>query len=137
MPLKPLPKILYIDDNDDARLLVGRLMLGRYIMLEARDPIVGIQLAKETQPDLILLDLNLPNMDGMDVAFYLRSILEPGTPILALTAEYTPDIREHGLAVGFSGFMTKPIDIDKFFQQIDASLNEKRARLSGETNQTI
>ena len=120
---KPLPKILYIEDNADARLLVGRLMVGRYVMLEAEDPMVGIQLAEEMQPDLILLDINLPNMNGIEVAVRLRSILKPGTPILALTAGFIPEIRTRALAAGFSGFMSKPIDIGNFYEQIDAFLD--------------
>ena len=126
---KPLPKILYIEDNADARLLVGRLMVGRYVMLEAEDPMVGIQLAEEMQPDLILLDINLPNMNGIEVAVRLRSILKPGTPILALTAGFIPEIRTRALAAGFSGFMSKPIDIGNFYEQIDAFLDDKREGL--------
>ena len=126
---KSLPKILYIEDNADALLLVGRLMRGRYVMLEAQDPLIGIQVAEKTQPDLILLDLNLPNMNGMEVVVHLRSILKPGTPILALTADSISDIRERALAAGFSGFMSKPIDIGNFYEQIDAFLGEKHKEL--------
>lgn len=125
MKPKSLPKILYIDDNADARLLVGRLMLGRYLMLAAQDPLIGIQLAEEAQPDLILLDINMPEMNGIEVAVRLRRILKTGTPILALTADSIIDLRERALAAGFSGFMNKPIDIARFYEQIDAFLGGK------------
>jgi signal transduction histidine kinase/DNA-binding response OmpR family regulator len=125
MDIKSLPKILYIEDNAETRSLVGRLMAGRYVMLEAKDPIIGIELAEETRPDLVLLDLNLPNMNGVDVAIRLCSILKPGTPIVALTADFAPGMRERALAAGFTGFMNKPIDIDSFYEQIDEFLKGK------------
>lgn len=97
-------------------------MLGRYLMLEAQDPLLGIRLAEETQPDLILLDINMPEMNGMEVARRLRHFLKPSTPILALTADALIEIRERALAAGFSGFIGKPIDIAMFYEQIDAFL---------------
>jgi CheY-like chemotaxis protein len=122
---KPLPRILYIEDNAEARSLVGRLMIGRYSMLEANDPIVGLELAKQTQPDLILLDMNLPNMNGLDVARRLLGILKPGTPILALSADSDPEMCARAIAGGFSGFVNKPIDIDMFYETLNSFLRDK------------
>jgi CheY-like chemotaxis protein len=123
---RPLPRILYIEDNADARSLVRRLMFGRYQMLEAKDPIDGMQLAEQCQPDLVLLDMNLPGMTGFDAATRLIHILKPGTPVVALTADYIPDIRERALAAGFSGFLDKPINIDTFYDLINSYLRGKR-----------
>jgi CheY-like chemotaxis protein len=116
---------LYIEDNAEARSLVGRLMIGRYTMLEAHDPIVGLALAQEAQPDLILLDMNLPNMNGMDVARRLLGILKAGTPILALSADSDPEMRARAVAAGFSGFVNKPIDIDLFYELLNSFLHDK------------
>ena len=129
MNVKSLPKILYIEDSSDARMLVRRVLEERYLLLEANDPIKGIELARDTEPDLILLDINLPNMTGIDVAIRLRSILKPGTPIVAVTADVSPGARERALAAGFAGFLTKPINVDKFEGSIKSFLAGKREHL--------
>lgn len=120
-----LPKILYIEDNPEARLLLGRLLQGQYVLLSSGDPLSGIELAEQMQPDLVLLDINLPYMNGADVAVRLRCVLKPGTPLVALTADFAPGLREHALEVGFCGFMSKPIDLDTFYDQIEAFLHGK------------
>ncbi len=129
MNVKLMPKVLYIEDSSDARLLVRRVLEEHYLLLEANEPIKGIELARDTEPDLILLDINLPNMTGIDVAIRLRSILKPGTPIVAVTADVSPGARERALAAGFAGFMTKPINVDKFESSIKAFLAGKREHL--------
>ena len=131
---RPLPRILYIEDNADARSLVRRLMIGRYQMLEAKDPMLGMQLAEQTQPDLVLLDMNFPGMSGYDAASRLVKILPPGTPVVALTADCIPDIRERALAAGFSGFLDKPINIDTFYDLINAFLHGKREKPADSAN---
>jgi CheY-like chemotaxis protein len=126
MDFKLLPKILYIDDTDEARSLVGRLLAGRCTMLEANDPIAGIELARETRPDLILLDMHFPTMTGIEVVARLLAVLGAGTPIVALTADCDPEMRTRALAAGFSGFISKPIEIDAFFVVIDPLLYRDR-----------
>lgn len=124
--IKSLPQVLYVEDNADSRALVRRLLAGQFIVLEAADPLSGIELARDTQPDLVLLDINLPGMTGVDVATRLRSILPASTPIVALTSDLTDQTRARGLAAGFTGFLNKPIDIDTFEEQIRAFLSGKR-----------
>jgi len=128
--LKSLPQILYVEDNADSRALVRRLLAGEFIVLESGDPLNGIELARDTQPDLVLLDINLPGMTGVDVAIRLRSILPAGTPIVAVTADITDATRSRALAAGFTGFMNKPIDIDTFEEQVRAFLGGKREVLA-------
>ena len=122
---KTLPKILYIEDTADSRLLVRRLLGNDYILLEASNSIDGINLALDTEPDLILLDINLPDLSGREVATRLKSSL-PNTPMVALTADVTAGARERALVAGCVGFMTKPIDIDNFREEIKAYLNGKK-----------
>lgn len=124
--IKSLPQVLYVEDNADSRALVRRLLAGQFIVLEAADPLSGIELARDTQPDIVLLDINLPGMTGVDVAIRLRSILPAHTPIVAVTADITDQTRARGLAAGFTGFLNKPIEIDTFEEQIRAFLAGKR-----------
>ena len=122
---RPLPRILYIEDNADARSLVGRLMAGRYFMVEAKDPIIGMELAEKTRPDLVLLDLNLPTMNGMQVITRLLHILKPGTPVVALSADSDSEMRERAKKAGFSAFLNKPLNIDEFFDLLNTLLYPK------------
>jgi signal transduction histidine kinase/CheY-like chemotaxis protein len=120
---RKLPQILYIEDSDESRSLVRRLLANQYVILEASDPLDGIQLAEETHPNMILVDHSLPNMSGSEVATRLRRML-PDTPIVILSADISPGARERALAAGAVGFISKPIDSD-FAQQVQAYLNGK------------
>ena len=122
---KTLPKILYIEDTADSRMLVQRLLARDYLLLEASNAMDGIELARDTNPDLILLDINLPDLSGREVATRLKSLL-PHTPMVAVTANVTGGAREKALVAGCIGFMSKPIDIDTFQEEIEAYLNGKR-----------
>jgi GAF domain-containing protein/CheY-like chemotaxis protein len=118
-------KVLYIDDTPDARILVRRLLSSRYTLLEADNGLKGIDLAQEAQPDLILVDLHMPKFSGYEVATRLSSLL-PDTPVIALTADATPNVRERVLASGCQGYIAKPIDVDTFVEQVEAFLGGER-----------
>jgi signal transduction histidine kinase/CheY-like chemotaxis protein len=128
MDSKSLPKILYIEDNEQERSLVRRLLEHDYLVLEAGDALSGIDLAKDTLPDLVLLDINLPKMTGHEAATRLRAIL-PDTPLVAITSHQITNVRERALAAGFAGFIPKPIDVETFVQQVDEYLKGKREEL--------
>lgn len=117
-----MPKtILYIEDNPDNRLLVKRVLeFEGYQLLEAEDGKSGVAKALRNSPDLVLLDINLPDIDGYEVA---RQIRKTSTiPILAITANVMEGDREQTLAAGCNGYIAKPIDIDSLAKQIEAYL---------------
>lgn len=122
-----LPRVLYIEDQEEARALVRRLLQGRYLVLEASDPLDGLQLAEETHPGLVLLDENLPHMKGSEVATRLRTIL-PEARLVILSAD-SQGARERALAAGAIGFITKPIDVDTFVEQVESFFSGKREQL--------
>ena len=124
---RTLPRILYIEDDESSRVLVRRLLAGRYVVLEAADPLNGLQLADETQPHLILLDHNLPHMTGSEVATRLRTML-PNTPLVIVSADEM-GARERALAAGAVGFISKPINVLGFEEEVEAYLKGKRDRL--------
>jgi signal transduction histidine kinase/DNA-binding NarL/FixJ family response regulator len=120
-----LPRVLYIEDSADARALVRRLLGQKYVVLEAADPLDGLELAEETRPNLVLLDHNLPHMTGREAATRLRKIL-PNTPLVIVSADSGDGAREQALAAGAAGFIAKPINVDTFVEQVDDFLNGKR-----------
>jgi two-component system, cell cycle response regulator DivK len=127
-------KILYIEDNDQNFYLVKVLLNTRgYQVLWAQDGQEGIDKADQSRPDLILLDIQLPVMDGYEVARRLRSnaVLD-NIPIVAVTSYAMAGDREKALSAGCNGYIEKPIDpdtflaqIDKFFPGIDSARNMK------------
>ncbi len=124
---RALPQILYIEDSDESRALVRRLLSNKYVVLEAADPLDGLQLAEETNPSLILLDHNLPRMTGSEAATRLKKML-PSTPIVIVSADTSPGARERALAAGAVGFISKPID-DDFEDLVDEYLHGKIEKL--------
>lgn len=112
--------ILYIEDDPASRSLVERaLRYGGYTVLVAENGLDGIDLARRDHPDLILTDINLPDMTGREITTMLRA--DPtfsGTPIVALTAMTLAEQRELTQAAGITGYMTKPIDIDHLLDRV-------------------
>ncbi len=127
------PKLLYIEDNAESRALVRRILAHDFIVLEANDPLNGLELAVDTQPDLILLDINLPQMSGREVAARLRTLL-PKTPLVAYSSDISPQARERTLAAGFAGYLDKSIDIDTMAEALLEFLGGKRETISNMTD---
>ncbi|HRQ23400.1 MAG TPA: response regulator, partial [Anaerolineales bacterium] len=124
---RTLPQVLYIDASDEARSLVRRLLADAFVVLEASNPLDGLQLAEETRPSLILLDQNLPHMSGSEAATRLKKIL-PMTPIVIVSGDTSAGARERALAAGAVGFILKPID-DGFKSLVGEYLNGKVEKL--------
>ncbi len=122
-------KILYIEDNFANRMLVSRiLMVEDYEVFEAEDGPTGIEMAMQENPDLILMDVNLPDIDGYELTAKMRDIPElADTPIIAMTANVMQGDREKSLQAGCDGYIPKPIDVDSLPGQI-ADFLERQAR---------
>ena len=127
-----LPKILCIDDTAEVRRLVHRLLSRSFVVLEADDGLTGIEMAVAERPDLILVDLHMPGLTGYEVATRLKSLL-PNVPVVALTADVTDNVRERVLASGSDGYISKPLDPDRFEQQVRAYLAGEREVLADES----
>lgn len=113
-------KILYIEDNPGNRMLVRRiLMVEDYVVYEAEDGPTGIEMALRVKPDLILMDMNLPDVDGYEMTRRVRAIPElANIPIIAMTANVMQGDREKTLQAGCNGYIPKPIDVDELPHQI-------------------
>jgi len=124
------PKILYIEDNFENRILVKRVLeVEGYVVLEADDGPSGMRIAQQEEPDLILMDINLPEVDGYEVTAKLWQVQSlAGVPIVALTANVLKGDRERSLKAGCDGYIQKPIDVDLLPAQIAAFLRETRWR---------
>jgi len=121
--------ILYIEDNIGNRMLVRRVLeVEGYTISEAVDGVVGLEMASQVNPDLILLDINLPEIDGYDLAKRLRQMENlKSIPILAVTANVMKGDRERTLAAGCDGYIQKPIDVDKLPEQVREALEKSRS----------
>jgi two-component system, cell cycle response regulator DivK len=120
-------RILYIEDNPENRMLMRRVLISEgYLMEEAVDGQTGLQKAAENPPDLILMDINLPEIDGYEVTARLKQLPNLiGVPIIAVTANVMRGDREKTLAAGCDGYIQKPIDIDLLPSQIEGFLKKE------------
>jgi len=106
--------ILLVEDFEDARLVM-RLQLEQrgYRVIEAEDGQKGVELALQEHPDIILMDLSLPNLDGFEAAKQIRKDEQMRlVPIIAVTAHQEANFRQGAKASGFDAYVTKPIDMD-------------------------
>jgi signal transduction histidine kinase len=126
-----MQKILYVEDSPDARRLVRRLLSDHYLILEAKDGLTGIEVTWAEEPALILIDIDIPHLDGYEVATKLKS-LQPEVPIVALTADISDGARQRALAAGCDGYIPKPIDPNQFPAQVEAFLKGEREVLRQE-----
>jgi signal transduction histidine kinase len=125
------PKILHVEDNPDNRMLVRSVLApAGYTVVEAPDGLSGIEAALREQPAVILLDINLPGVDGYEVVAILRSFPHlADTPIIAVTAYAMAGDRERTLVAGCDGYIEKPIDVDRLADQVSQFLGGKRERV--------
>ena len=116
--------ILYIEDNPDNMRLVQRALESRgYRLLQAKNGLDGVRVAENEDVDLILLDINLPDIDGYEVAQRLRSSPKRSlmsTPIIAVTANALKGDAERALEAGCDVYMSKPINIRELWARVEA-----------------
>ncbi|HEV7872716.1 MAG TPA: response regulator [Enterovirga sp.] len=120
-----MTRILYVEDNEDNVYLLQMWldMLGEYELLVAADGAAGIAMAASEKPALILMDMNLPGIDGWEATRRLKADSRTAAiPVIALTAHAMMGDREKALGVGCDDFDTKPVDFDRLLGKIEAAL---------------
>jgi two-component system cell cycle response regulator DivK len=125
---KTIPrKILVVEDNEDSRELVVKILKNKgYQMIEAVDGEEAIDKALKEKPNLILMDISIPKIDGREVTKKLKSMEEfAEIPIVALTAHAMKGDREKVLGEGFEGYISKPINIRELPEQVRSYLKGK------------
>jgi two-component system cell cycle response regulator DivK len=126
-------KILIVEDNQDNRELVIKVLRNKgFETVEAVDGEDAIEKAVSEKPDLILLDISLPKLDGYEVAKRLKSMEEfQEIPIVAFTAHAMKGDREKVIVAGFEGYISKPINIRELPDQIKSYIRGKRESVLG------
>jgi two-component system cell cycle response regulator DivK len=119
--------VLYVEDNLGNRILVRRILQSQgYQVLEAADAQEALDVVDDILPDLILMDINMPEVDGFTLTRQIKQV--PGfedIPIIALTANVMKGDRERTLEAGCDGYIEKPIDVDNFITQINLILKNR------------
>ena len=113
--------ILLVEDNERNRKLVRTILEFRgYEVIECEDGEPSLELARKHRPALVLMDIQLPTMDGITALLRLRSDPETAAiPVVAVTASVTPGERDRVVAAGFNGYVAKPIDVATFGEMVD------------------
>jgi CheY-like chemotaxis protein len=124
-----MPRLLIVEDNEENRDALSRRLQRRgFEVLLAADGKAGVEMAKTEKPDLILMDMNMPELDGWEATRQIKaeeSISQ--LPVIGLTAHAMPGDRERALGAGCADYHTKPVDFAKLLAQIEAILHRKPA----------
>jgi two-component system cell cycle response regulator DivK len=126
------PNILCIEDHPDNMMLIRRLFpTGRYNLIEAKTGVQGLSIAENQELDLILLDINLPDIDGYEIARRVRSNSKPEltqVPIIAVTANAMKGDAQKALDAGCDVYLSKPINIVELIETVDAFVGKEIQR---------
>ncbi|KAA3643468.1 MAG: response regulator [Chloroflexi bacterium] len=119
--------ILYVEDNPDNRILILRILNAEgYEVLFAENAEQAMETAQQASIDLILMDINLPDVDGYTLTSQIRALPNIGSiPIIALTANVMKGDRERSLEAGCDGYIQKPVDVDNLPVEIAAYLRKE------------
>lgn len=120
--------ILHIEDNFENRMLARRLLNAEgYQVVEAEEASQALEILKTTIPDLILMDINMPDMDGYTLTNKIKGIPGLSTiPVIAITANVMKGDREKALKAGCDGYIDKPIDVDRFPEQVARYIQQSK-----------
>jgi CheY-like chemotaxis protein len=123
-----MPKILYVEDNEDnIYMLARRLRQQGYEVLVARDGEQGVAMTVSEAPDLILMDLALPVLDGWEATRRLKAAPETrGIPVIAISAHAMEGDRERAIAAGCDDYDTKPVNLPRLLEKIRAALERDK-----------
>jgi len=124
-----MPKILIVEDNEENRDALSRRLQRRgFAVTIAENGKAGVAMARSEKPDLILMDMNMPELDGWEATRQLKAAAETkGLPVIALTAHAMSGDRDRALKVGCADYHTKPVEFPKLLAQIEALLQNKTA----------
>jgi two-component system, cell cycle response regulator DivK len=122
-----MAKILLIEDNEMNRdMLSRRLMRRGYEVVLAEDGAMGVDLARSVRPDLILMDMSLPVMDGWEATRQIKAAAETrAIPVIALTAHAMAGDEEKALGAGCDGYETKPVDLVRLLERMETLLSKR------------
>ena len=120
-----MPKVLLVEDNEENRDALSRRLTRRgYEVVMAFDGRQGVSMARSEAPDLVLMDMNLPELAGWEATRMIKATPElQALPIIALTAHAMSGDREKALAAGCDDYHTKPVEFPRLLAQIEALLN--------------
>lgn len=118
--------ILYVEDNEDnVYMLSSRLKRRGFDVIVARDGAEGVEMVGRERPDLVLMDLSLPVIDGWEATRRIKAG-SSGIPVIALSAHAMAGDREKALAAGCDDYDTKPVDLPRLLRKIEVLLDEAR-----------
>lgn len=123
-------KILYIEDNPDNMQLIQRVLEScGYEIYGAANGLQGVSLAEELKPDMVLVDINLPDIDGYEVARRIRASQDSElhtVPMIAITANVLAGDAEKSLAAGCDAYLPKPVNVRELIARVDSYLSKDR-----------
>lgn len=124
---KTKPLVLFVEDNDEMRFFTQKSLEVKFQIIEAPDSVVGIKLAKEYLPDLILSDVMMPEKDGIEMTRELKNYeMMAHIPIILLSAKSKPEAKSKGMSSGADLYLTKPFETEELIWQIENLLTGEK-----------
>ena len=125
-----MKKILIVEDNEKNMKLVRDILRHQgHVTLEAVNGLDGVRLALERRPDMVLLDIQLPDIDGIEALVRIRKDVSlDAIPVLAVSASVMPDDQQKIISSGFDAFITKPINLKQFVETVQRFLQNGRGK---------